>query len=100
MLMDSLQCLLKLLYISLFESETISHNQAEKLLEINSDQVMKRVMLTGKAKRWQFNGNGTESFGTLFEKVEYNEQHEYLTESRKNDDVTYLAQLKKEYGLD
>ncbi|MBN2919452.1 MAG: ImmA/IrrE family metallo-endopeptidase [Lactobacillus sp.] len=100
MLMDMFAMPFKAVVLRLFESETISHKQAEKLLEINSDQVMKRVMLTGKAKRWQFNGNGTESFGTLFEKVEYNEQHEYLTESRKNDDVTYLAQLKKEYGLD
>ena len=43
---------------------------------------------------------GTESFGTLLEKVEYNRQHEYLTESRENDDVAYITQLKKEYGLD
>lgn len=100
MLMDMFAMPFKVVVLRLFESETISHKQAEKLLEINSDEVMKRVMLTGKAKRWQFNCNGTESFGTLFEKVEYNEQHEYLTESRKNDDVTYLAQLKKEYGLD
>lgn len=56
--------------------------------------------LTGKAKRWQLDGKGTESFGTLLEKVEYNRQHEYLTESRENEDVAYLAQLKKEYGLD
>lgn len=100
MLMDMFAMPFKAVVLRLFESETISHKQAEKLLEINSDQVMKRVRLTGKAKRWQLNGNGTESFGTLFEKVEYNEQHEYLTESRNNDDVTYLAQLKKEYGLD
>ena len=43
---------------------------------------------------------GTESFGTLLEKVEYNRQHEYLTESREKEDVAYLTQLKKEYGLD
>jgi len=42
----------------------------------------------------------TESFGTLLEKVEYNRQHEYLTESREKEDVAYLTQLKKEYGLD
>ena len=27
-------------------------------------------------------------------------ENEYLTESRENEDVAYLAQLKKEYGLD
>ena len=45
-------------------------------------------------------GKGTESFDTLLEKVEYNRQHEYLTESREKEDVAYLTQLKKEYGLD
>lgn len=29
-----------------------------------------------------------------------NRQHEYLTESREKEDVAYLTQLKKEYGLD
>lgn len=80
--------------------EIISHQQAEKLLEISSANVMKRASLIGKAKRWQLDGRGTESFGTLLEKVEYNRQHEYLTESRENDDVAYITQLKKEYGLD
>ena len=31
---------------------------------------------------------------------QYNRQHEYLTESREKEDVAYLTQLKKEYGLD
>lgn len=70
------------------------------MLEIGPVYVMKRASLTGKAKRWQLDGKGTESFGTLLEKVEYNRQHEYLTESRENEDVAYIAQLKKEYGLD
>lgn len=56
---------------------------------------MERVSLTGKSKRWQLDGKGTESFGTLLEKVEYNRQHEYLTESREKEDVAYLTQLKK-----
>ena len=74
--------------------------QSEKLLEVGSADVMERVSLTGKAKRWQLDGKGTESFGTLLEKAEYNRQHEYLTESREKEDVAYLTQLKKEYGLD
>ena len=90
----------KAVVLRLFESGNISHQQAEKLLEVGSADVMERVSLTGKAKRWQLDGKGTESFGTLLEKVEYNRQHEYLTESRENEDVAYLAQLKKEYGLD
>ena len=100
MLMDMFAMPYKAVVLRLFESGNISHQQAEKLLEVGSADVMERVSLTGKAKRWQLDGKGTESFGTLLEKVEYNRQHEYLTESRENEDVAYLAQLKKEYGLD
>ena len=100
MLMDMFAMPYKAVVLRLFESGNISHQQAEKLLEVGSADVMKRVSLTGKAKRWQLDGKGTESFGTLLEKVEYNRQHEYLTESREKEDVAYLTQLKKEYGLD
>lgn len=99
-LMDMFAMPYKAVVLRLFESGNISHQQAEKLLEISSANVMKRASLIGKAKRWQLDGRGTESFGTLLEKVEYNIQHEYLTESRENDDVDYITQLKKEYGLD
>ena len=100
MLMDMFAMPYKAVVLRLFESGHISHQQAEKLLEVGSADVMKRVSLTGKAKRWQLDGKGTESFGTLLEKVEYNRQHEYLTESREKEDVAYLTQLKKEYSLD
>ncbi len=100
MLMDMFALPYKAVVLRLFESGSISHPQAEKLLEISSAEVMNRVSLTGRAKRWQLDGRGTESFGSLFEKMEYNRQHEYLTESRENEDVAYIAQLKKKYGLD
>lgn len=100
MLMDMFAMPYKAVVLRLFESGNISHQQAEKLLEVSSADVMERVSLTGKAKRWQLDGKGTESFGTLLEKVEYNRQHEYLTKSREKEDVAYLTQLKKEYGLD
>ena len=100
MLMDMFAMPYKAVVLRLFESGNISHQQAEKLLEVGSADVMERVSLTGKAKRWQLDGKGTESFDTLLEKVEYNRQHEYLTESREKEDVAYLTQLKKEYGLD
>lgn len=75
MLMDMFAMPYKAVVLRLFESGNISHQQAEKLLEVSSADVMKRVSLTGKAKRWQLDGKGTESFGTLLEKVEYNRQH-------------------------
>ena len=100
MLMDMFAMPYKAVVLRLFESGNISHQQAEKLLEISSADVINRASLTGKAKRWQLDGKGTECFGTLLEKVEYNRQHEYLTESRENEDVAYIDQLKKEFGLD
>ena len=61
---------------------------------------MERVSLTGKAKRWQLDGKGTESFGTLLEKVEYNRQHEYLTESReKGCGLPYSTEKRVRLGL-
>lgn len=98
-LMDMFAMPFKAVVLRLFESGNISHQQAEKLLKINSEEVMKRTLLTGKAKRWQLDGKGTESFGTLLETFEYNRQHEYLTDTRENDDLAYLAQLKRVYDL-
>jgi len=70
MLMDMFAMPYKAVVLRLFESGNISsHQQAEKLLETGSADVMKRAALTGKAKRWQLDGKGTESFGTLLEKV-------------------------------
>ena len=98
-LMDMFAMPFKAVVLRLFESRNISRQQAEKLLKINSEEVMKRTLLTGKAKRWQLDGKGTESFGTLLETFEYNRQHEYLTDTRENDDLAYLAQLKRVYDL-
>lgn len=98
-LMDMFAMPFKAVVLRLFESGNISRQQAEKLLKINSEEVMKRTLLTGKAKRWQLDGKGTESFGTLLETFEYNRQHEYLTDTRENDDLAYLAQLKRVYDL-
>lgn len=98
-LMDMFAMPFKAVVLRLFESGNISLQQAEKLLKINSEEVMKRTLLTGKAKRWQLDGKGTESFGTLLETFEYNRQHEYLTDTRENDDLAYLAQLKRVYDL-
>lgn len=95
MLMDMFAMPYKAVVLRLFESGNISHQQAEKLLEVGSADVMERVSLTGKAKRWQLDGKGTESFGTLLEKVEYNRQHEYLTESRENEDVAYAMERER-----
>lgn len=98
-LMDMFAVPYKAVVLRLFECGIISYKNAEKLLEVTVEDVMKRVVLTGRAKRWQLDGRGTESFGTLLEKVEYNIQHDYLTKSREEEDSAYIERLKKEYGL-
>ena len=52
MLMDMFAMPYKAVVLRLFESGNISHQQAEKLLEVGSADVMERVSLTG---RWQRN---------------------------------------------
>ena len=84
----------------LYESRCITHFQAEKLLKVTAEEVSIRIELTGKAKRWQLNGAGTESFGTLLEKVNYNTEHDYLTETREKEDRNYISELKKELHMD
>lgn len=49
MLMDMFAMPYKAVVLRLFESGNISHQQAEKLLEVGSEDVMERASLTGKA---------------------------------------------------
>ena len=100
MLMEMFAMPYKAVVLRLLESGSISYKQAEMLLKINTEEILGRIALTGKAKRWQLDGKGTETFGTLLEKVEYNRQHGYLTESRENEDLAYIARLKRKYDLD
>lgn len=100
MLMEMFALPYKAVVLRLFESGIISYNHAEKLLEVDFIEITRRISLTGRAKRWQLNGKGMESFGNLLEKVDYNREHEYLTKSREDEDVRYIAELKKEFDLD
>lgn len=99
-LMDMFAMPYKAVVLRLYESGNISRNQAVHLLDVKAVEISKRIILTGKAKRWQLDGRGTESFGTIFEKIEYNIQHEYLTDSRRREDQAYISNLKMKYCLD
>lgn len=85
--------------LRLYECSFITYRQAEKLLCVTSKDVNKRIELTGNGKCWLLDGKGTESFGTLLEKVYYNAEHDYLTASRKADDLKYIDDLKNELGM-
>lgn len=100
LLMDMFAMPYKAVVLRLYESSHITRFHAERLLEINTLDMVKRMTLTGKAKRWQLSGKGTESFGTLLEKIDYNIGHDYLTESRKLEDLQLISSLKKELCVD
>lgn len=99
-LMDMFAIPYKATVLRLYESNCIKRHKAEELFCVTAEDVEKRVELTGKAKRWQLDGSGTESFGTLLEKADYNTEHDYLTESREKEDWKYISELKKELGMD
>ena len=62
--------------------------------------VISRIRLTGKAKRWQLDGSGTEQFGTLLENYSFNKENGFLTESREKNDIAFITSLRQNYGLD
>lgn len=100
MLMDMFAIPYKAVVLRLYESKCITRHCAEELLSIKAGEAEKRIELTGKAKRWQLDGSGTESFGSLLEKADYNTEHDYLTETRKKEDWEYISKLKKELDMD
>ena len=99
-LMDMFAIPYKATVLRLYECNCIKHHQAEVLLSVSSEDVADRAELTGKAKRWLRDGTGTESFGTLLEKADYNTRHDYLTETREKEDWEYISELKKELCID
>lgn len=98
-LMEMFAIPFKAVVLRLYESGCIDRQRADSLLKIKFSDVAERIALTGRAKRWQLDGHGTEMFGSLFEKVEYNSAHEYLTDSREKEDREYISELKKKYNM-
>ena len=90
----------KAVVLRLYESQNITKQTAYGLLSVSAEEIRHRISLTGKAKRWMLDGHGQESFGTLEVKMDFNCQNELLTESRRDDDLTYLADLKKQLGIE
>ena len=90
----------KAVVLRLYESKNISRQKAGELLTVSAAEIQHRISLTGKAKRWMLDGRGVESFGSLENNLDFNCQNELLTESRKDDDLAYLADLKKQLGIE
>ena len=86
--------------LRLYESGIISLAKTKDLYGQEWKNIHARINLTGKAKRWQLNGSGTEQFGTLLEDFSFNTEQGFLTETREESDKTYISSLRKKYNLD
>ena len=86
--------------LRLFECNVLSAAKAKQFYEKDWKEISTHISLTGKAKRWQLDGTGTEQFGSLLENYVYNTEHDFLTESRKSGDTEYISFLKEKYHLD
>ena len=86
--------------LRLYECGVIGESKTRELCDKSWKEVQDRIFLTGKAKRWQLDGSGTELFGTLLEDFSYNCENEFLTESREKSDRVFISSLKDRYNLD
>ena len=77
----------------LYECGLIKRVKALELLSVEGVEVEKRSILTGKARRWLKRDRGVENFGSLLVNIEFNKEHEFLTERRATDDEAYVKSL-------
>lgn len=99
-LMDAFAVPYKACVLRLYECGAISSHKAKELYSIEWKEIQARISLTGRAKRWQLDGSGTELFGSLLDDFAFNAEHEFLTEARKKSDHIYISSLKDRFNLD
>lgn len=99
-MMDTYAMPYKACVLRLFECSVISVAKAKQFLEKDWKEIQARISLTGKAKRWQLDGSGTEQFGSLLESFAYNTEQGFLTASRQKGDKDIISSLKEKYNLD
>ena len=99
-LMDIFAMPYKACVLRLYECGVLSTAKAKEYYTTEWKNIQSRISLTGRAKRWQLNGNGTELFGSLLDDFAFNCEHEFLTESREKSDQAYISSLKDRYHLD
>lgn len=99
-MMDIFAMPYKACILRLYECGVIGEAKTRELYDKSWKEVQDRILLTGKAKRWQLDGSGTELFGTLLEDFAYNCENEFLTESREKSDRVFISSLKDRYNLD
>ncbi len=96
-LMDLFALPYKAVVFRLVESGTITEDKAQKLLEVDTDNISVRIELTGKAEQWQQNTKRLLHYGSLLENLAFNRANELLRKSREESDEAYLEKIRKEF---
>ena len=87
----------KAVVLRLVENHNISSAKARELLKIDAAFVSERMNLTGKALVWQQDSKELLYFGSLLDDMEYNRNHDLLTDSREKADREYLEKIRKSF---
>lgn len=96
-LMDIFALPFKAVVLRLVEARVIEEDKARELLSVSSDMIIERINLTGKAAKWQKNGNDLIHYGSLLENLTFNSKHELLMNTREESDIAYLDKIGKEF---
>ena len=99
-LMDIFAIPYKAMVLRLMEEQIISEENARTLLEVPSDDIKNRVIVSGKAKRWSLIPKGNERLGSIMENIVINSDDENVPESRLKRDIDKLNAIKKRYGIE
>ena len=90
----------KAMVLRLMEEGIIQEPKAKELISIPGNDIEKRMMLTGKAKRWALIPVGNEKLGSIVENLADNCEKEILPNSRLESDMKKLDKIKKRYGIE
>ena len=98
-LMDIFAVPYKAMVFRLLEQNIISLDKVIELLSVPKDEINKKILFTGKAKRWSIAPTGCEKLGTLNEILTENEHNEALPASRLQSDRARLQEIMKKYNI-
>ena len=99
-IMDIFALPYKATILRLYEIGVLNINNFEKFSNISFDDIKNKIFITGKAKKWQLDGKGTEMFGTIFEKNKLNNELELYPGQRKEEENEYIRKLKAIIGYE
>lgn len=99
-LMDIFAIPHKAMVLRLMEEQIITLERTKELISFPAEKLTKKMMITGKAKRWALVPVGSERLGSITENISINSENERLPESRLKSDWAKLEEIKKMYGIE